>query len=398
MDDESTRPLPPGDETEPVWRLARANGGETEDSRTAVGVLERPALFPDEPEPEPERRRPPRSLSAFLAAVLGAVLGSGITLVASRTDGGVTLVAPPARGAAAQATDVAALVQNVLPSMVRVDVTGEGAFGRAEGTGSGVIYRSDGYIVTNNHVVAGADQVQVRLSDGTTLAARVVGTAAPAVDIALLKVDRALQPAVLGSTKDLKVGSLAIAIGSPFGLQGTVTAGVISALHRNITLGDEVRFTDAIQTDAPINPGNSGGALVDGSGRVVGINTAILSGGGGGNVGVGFAIPIEIVREVADQVIRTGKAVFPFLGISGQNLPNNQGALIQDVVGGGPADRAGIRAGDIIVRIDGVRITSMDDVVAALFKKRVGDSVKIEYLRDKNRRSTTAVLGSRPEG
>jgi S1-C subfamily serine protease len=261
------------------------------------------------------------------------------------------------------------------------------------------VYTSDGYIVTNDHVVAGESSFLVTFADGTQVPARVIGTAAPAVDIAVIKVDRSgLRPAVFGSTSSVEVGQLAVAIGSPFGLQGTVTAGVVSALHRNVSLDPTTRFTDAIQTDAPINPGNSGGALADSQGRVIGINTAILSGGTGGNVGVGFAIPVDIVRKVADQIIRTGHAQLPFLGVSGQNTANGGGALIQDVVAGGPAASAGIKPGDIIVSIDGKKIASMDDLVSELLKKDVGQVVQIEYLRGGKRHTTSARLSSRPEG
>jgi putative serine protease PepD len=206
-----------------------------------------------------------------------------------------------------------------------------------------------------------------------------------------------LKAAVFGSAKDLQVGQLAVALGSPFGLQGSVTAGVISALHRNISLDQQTHFSDAIQTDAPINPGNSGGALADAAGRVIGINTAILS-GGGGNVGVGFAIPIDSVRRVADQIIKSGHASLPFLGVTGQNLPNGQGALIQDVVDSGPAARAGIRSGDIITSVDGKKITSMDDLVSTLLEKEVGQVVSIQYTRDGAKRTTSARLSSRPGG
>jgi S1-C subfamily serine protease len=393
------------EEHEPVWRLAHEDAAAREGGWDAtsgwqgsVQTLERPLLFPDAVPPPAQRRSP--LVTTFIAAVIGAVIGSGTTIVATHNQagGGTVKVAPPVRAASNGATSVEAVAKAVLPSIVRVDVSGASAFGNQEGTGSGVIYRPDGYIITNNHVVANADEVHVRFSDGSVETARVVGSAAPAVDIAMIKVDRTgLAAATLGSTSDLEVGQLAVAIGSPFGLQGTVTAGVISALHRNIALDPTERFSDAIQTDAPINPGNSGGALADGEGRVVGINTAILS-GGGGSVGVGFAIPIEIVRRVADQIIATGHARLPFLGISGQNLPNDAGALIQDVVSGGPAASGGLKAGDTIVSLDGEKIRSMDELIAALLRKDVGDVVRVGYLRDGKRHETTARLTERPEG
>lgn len=393
---------------EPVWRLAKPSRVMDDPGWSPVGILEAPpAMEPSEPPPSwlspaAVTRRPSNALVVFIAAVLGAVLGTGATLVATdRGDApsGTTLVAPPVRAGGGQGDAVADVAKAVLPGIVRIEVEGASAIGQERrGTGSGVLYRTDGYIVTNAHVVEGADTVRVLLASGEELEARVVGTAAPQVDIAVLKVNKTdLKPVVLGSTSQLVVGSLAVAVGSPFGLEGTVTAGVISALHRNIVLGSRVRFSDAIQTDAPINPGNSGGALADGNGLVVGINTAILS-EGGGNVGVGFAIPIEIVRKVADQIIATGRAQLPFLGISGQNLPGGKGALIQEIVAGGPAARAGLRAGDIIVAIDGKKITSMDDLIATLLTKDVGQVVRIEYTRRGSEDTVSARLASRPEG
>ncbi len=354
---------------------------------------------PPPPTAAPPRRRGRPFLSALLAALLGAGVGTGATYVALDRNDTATTTLPqraPVINADGQSSEaVAAVARAVLPSIVRIDVS-EGGFG--EGTGSGVIYRADGYIITNNHVIQGAADIQVTLANGQELAARLVGTAASAgVDIAVLKVERTgLPAAALGSTTDLEVGDLAVALGSPFGLQGTVTAGVISALHRNITLGVGARFSDAIQTDAPINPGNSGGALTTADGKVVGINTAIL-GGAGGNVGVGFAIPIDIAKKVADQIIATGRASLAFIGISGQNLPDDRGALVQEVVSGGPAERAGIRAGDIIVELGGRDIHSMDELIAALIQRQVGETVAVVYERSGDRRTARVRLAARPQ-
>ncbi|MGH2727241.1 MAG: S1C family serine protease, partial [Actinomycetota bacterium] len=268
---------------------------------------------PPSPPPESPPRRWGRNFTAsLLAALLGAGVGTGVTFVAlddnpSAAPGRVVV---QSNGGTLEA--VAAVAKAVLPSVVSIDVDTR----NGSGSGSGVVYRSDGYILTNSHVVESAQQVFVTLSNGQELEARVVGTALPHVDIAVIKVDKAgLPAATLGSTHELEVGDLAVALGSPFGLQSTVTAGVVSALHRNITFGNDTRFSDAIQTDAPINPGNSGGALANADGQVVGINTANVP-GAGGNVGVGFAIPIEIARRVADQIIATGRASLPFIGIS----------------------------------------------------------------------------------
>ena len=348
-------------------------------------------------EPSPPRRPGRGIVAALLAGLLGAGIGTGVTFVA--LDRSTTTGSPsnaPIINAEGQSLEaIAAVAKDVLPSIARLDVSE--ALG--SGTGSGVIYRPDGYIITNNHVVEGVTSIDVTLASGQQLTGRVIGTAAPATDIAVVKVDATGLPAArLGSIKDLEVGDLAVAIGSPFGLSGTVTAGVISALHRNINLGGGERFVDAIQTDAPINPGNSGGALANVEGKVVGINTAILGGGGGGNVGIGLAIPIDIARRVADQIIRTGKASLPYIGISGQNLPDDRGALVQEVVNGGPAEGAGLRPGDIIVELAGQRIRSMDELISSLIQHRVGETLTIVYTRNGERRTARIKLAARPAG
>ena len=359
----------------------------------------------DRPPPPPPTAAPPRRwgrspiVAALVAALIGAGIGTGVTFVALDNDNttGLGSTRAPIINSSGQSLEaVSAVAKAVLPSMVRIDVS-EGGFG-GEGTGSGVIYREDGYIITNNHVVEGVTDIQVTLASGEELAARLVGTAGNAgVDIAVLKVDRSGLPAAnLGSVADLEVGDLAVALGSPFGLLGTVTAGVISALHRNITVGVGVRFSDGIQTDAPINPGNSGGALANADGKVVGINTAIL-GGTGGNIGVGFAIPIDIAKRVADQIISTGRASLAFIGISGQNLPDERGALVQEAVSGGPAARAGIRSGDIIVELGGKQIRSMDELIAALIQRQVGETVTVVYVRSGDRHSVRVKLAARPQ-
>ena len=354
------------------------------------------------PLPPPSPASPPRRrghvfVAALLAALLGGGIGTGVTFYAlDRNETGLPSAAPIINTSGRPLEAVAAVAKAVMPTIVRIDVAAGGGLG--SGTGSGVIYRQDGYIITNNHVVEDASNIEVTLASGRTMVARLIGTASPQADIAVVKVDATGLPAArLGSSGDLEVGDLAVAIGSPFGLSGTVTAGVISALHRNITIGPGERFADAIQTDAPINPGNSGGALATAEGKVVGINTAIL-GGSGGNVGIGLAIPIDIAKRVADQIISTGRASLPFIGISGQNLPDDRGALVQEVVSGGPAERAGIRPGDIIVELGGKKITSMDGLIATLIQRRVGETISIAYLRDGKRQTARITLAARPEG
>jgi S1-C subfamily serine protease len=352
-----------------------------------------------EPPAEPLPKRAgagTRATSIFLAALLGAGLGgTGAYLALDGGSGVATVRVPsPVQGASTGSTDAAARVAAaVLPSIVQVEVAG--AFGEG-GQGSGVIYAQEGYIVTNDHVVAGAEEIQVVLPDGARLAAALVGTARTVgVDVAVLKVvpDEPLTAAVLGDASKLRVGELAVAIGSPFGLQSTVTSGIISALNRNENLGG-VRFTNAIQTDAAINQGNSGGALANANGEVIGINSVIIS-GTGGNVGLGFAIPIDIVRKVADQIIEDGRAQLPFLGILGDNLPESGGARVREVEPGTPAARAGLRADDVIVRFGGETVTSMDQLISLILQKNVGDEIEVVVLRDGREVSLRVTLATR---
>ncbi|MGZ4104595.1 MAG: S1C family serine protease [Actinomycetota bacterium] len=337
------------------------------------------------------------ALAWFIAALLGAGIGAyamNRSLGAGGDAGTVKIVKPPVENNTGVPDNQAARVAKVvLPSIVEVDVSGA----NGSGLGSGIIYRSDGYIITNDHVISGASVIQVNLSTGQKLSARVVGSAIDSgVDIAVLKVNATgLPAATFGTTQDLLVGDTAVAIGSPFGLQATVTAGVVSALHRDLRQFG-IPFSDALQTDAPINPGNSGGALADSQGAVIGVNQAIVGGDTGGNVGVGFAIPVEWALKVADQLISTGRAQLAFLGISGDNLPGAKGAHVNSVAAGGPADRAGIKADDVIVSIGGADIDSMNTLIEVLLKKNVGDRVSVILLRGGKRMTVTVTLAARP--
>ena len=275
--------------------------GPTPSSEPTCGTTPLPP-----PDSSPPRRWGHSFMAPLLAALLGAAVGTGITFMALDNDSSPVLGQVVVESSGGSLEAVVAVAKAVVPSMVsiKVDTIIETSIS------SGIVYREDGYILTNSHVVQDAQQIFVRLSTGEELTARVVGTAAPEVDIAVIKVDKkGLPAATLGSTHELEVGDLAVALGSPFGLQSTVTAGVISALHRNFTVDPDVHFSDAIQTDAPISPGHSGGALANSAGQVVGIITAIVTAHGHG--GVGFAIPIEIAKRVGDQIIETGQAQLP---------------------------------------------------------------------------------------
>jgi len=270
---------------------------------------------------------------------------------------------------------------------------------RAQGLGSGVIISGDGYVLTNNHVVDGADEVRVAYGEPRReLKAEVVGRD-PKTDIAVLKIDASELPAAtLGDSDQLEVGDTVFAIGNPFGVGMTVTQGIVSALGRG-GLGVET-YEDFIQTDAAINPGNSGGALVDSQGRVIGINTAILSRSGGFN-GVGFAIPINFARSLAEQLVSTGKIRRGFMGVTTQPLDSDlaaqfgveQGALVTDVTSGSPADKVGFKSGDIITRVNGQPIADSRRLQLAIVRLAPGTEVEIEYVRDGETETATFALG-----
>ena len=297
--------------------------------------------------------------------------------------------------------DVVAVARVVLPSVVSIEIRSAAE----AGTGSGIVLSRDGYILTNNHVVAaaaGGGTIRVSLGDGSVLSAKTVGRD-PTSDLAVVKVAGAtnLRPATLGRSASLVVGDPVVAIGSPLGLAGTVTSGIVSALHRPVRAGggggDTTAVIDAIQTDAAINPGNSGGPLVDAKGQVVGINSAIATLGGSGvgapggqqsgNIGLGFSIPIDEARRVASQLIDSGHATHPVIGVraedadSGQAAPTHAGARVVAVVAGGPADRAGIRSGDVITKVGGQRIGGIDELIVAVREHAIGDKVRVSFSR-----------------
>jgi putative serine protease PepD len=348
--------------------------------------------------------------SHFLAGLLGAlvvalpIMGLAIGGAFAPGDRPAAKVSPqapaaavsasaPAVAPARSATDVSALYQRVSPGVVSVEVTtAEGG-----GTGSGITLDRNGYILTNDHVVDGAQTVQVRFSEGAPVPARVIGVD-QSTDLALVKVDPAahkLTPLTLGSSKGLKVGQSAIAIGSPFGLQGTLTTGVISALGRSIQAPNNFSIDNVLQTDAAINPGNSGGPLLDASGKVVGINAQIAT-ESQSNSGVGFAIPIDTAKQVLPQ-LKTGQEIKRgYLGIQTADAETGTGAVVGAVVPGGPADQAGLQAGDRVVSVGGHAVTGSDDVASAVAGLKPGREVKIAVRRGDAQRTVTVKLGTRP--
>ncbi|TMK58837.1 MAG: PDZ domain-containing protein [Actinobacteria bacterium] len=299
--------------------------------------------------------------------------------------------------------------------------------GGGTATGSGFVIDEEGHVLTNNHVIEGASKVTVKLGDSeTNYDAEVVG-ADPGTDVALLKVDapkKAFHPLTLGRSAEMEVGDPVVAIGNPFGLDRTVTSGIVSAVQRNIQAPNGFSISHVIQTDAAINPGNSGGPLINAEGAVIGINAQIATGGGGnGNVGIGFAIPIDTVRAEIEQLKTTGEVEHAFIGISGGtitaelakalNLPVDEGVIVQSVVKDGPADKAGIEAGgteaqingeevrlggDIITEVDGKTLKTMDELVEIIQGHEPGDELQLTLLRDGNEKTAEVTLGTQPQG
>ncbi|MDE0217248.1 MAG: trypsin-like peptidase domain-containing protein [bacterium] len=270
---------------------------------------------------------------------------------------------------------------------------------RIIGQGSGIIYDISGHILTNAHVVGEAEAVRVQFADGTRAEGTVVG-AAPAIDVALVKVDtdRALTPAVFADRSTIEVGQLAVAVGSPFGLQQSVTSGIVSAVGRAVREGrGDGAFVEMIQTDAPINPGNSGGALANRFGQVIGMNTLIQTDGSLGNIGLGFAIPSDIALNIAQRILAGGSTELGFLGVSGTDPEmGHPGALVLEVHDDTPADRAGLQVGDLIVLIDDEVVSTFTELAAKVQFRAPGTEVELEVVRDDEHIALTVVIGALP--
>ncbi|WP_086846471.1 S1C family serine protease [Amycolatopsis kentuckyensis] len=341
--------------------------------------------YPVAAAPEPKRSGGKLLAGVALVALLvGGVAGGTVGYFTGGSSGPASnaLDAPkPAQQTGnAPAGSIEAVAQKLSPSVVELQVSGQ----QGAGEGSGFVISTDGYILTNNHVVevgANGGQIQAVFQDGKKAAAKVVGRD-PTTDIAVVKVTGVgnLTPVELGRSDDLRVGQSVVAIGSPFELAGTVTSGIVSSLHRPVraggSSGDQTTVMDAVQTDAAINPGNSGGPLANMSGQVIGINSAIYSpqsaSGGqgqgaseGGNVGIGFAIPIDQARRTADTIIKTGQAVQTYIGAEVKDAPQG-GAELGAIKAGSPAEKAGLKAGDVVTKIDDRPIDSADTLVAAV--------------------------------
>ncbi|MEI7615810.1 MAG: trypsin-like peptidase domain-containing protein [Actinomycetota bacterium] len=293
---------------------------------------------------------------------------------------------------------ITSLVEEVTPSVVNIAVKvrlSDGSLG--EGVGSGVIFSEDGYIITNNHVVGDAEEIIVRKTDGKEYVARLVGKNED-TDIAVIKINEInLKKAGFTSIKNVKVGEVVIAVGSPFAQEQTVTMGVVSAKGREIAISsDTLPMVDLIQTDTAINPGNSGGPLINISGQVIGINTLIFS-PSGTNAGIGFAIPSDTAINIAGQIIKYGRAVIPYMGIEmGANTSDVKGVFVLSVIKGFPADNAGIKSGDIITKLDQEPLKTNFELLAQMLRHNVGDTIQIEVYRSGSVLSLNVILVESP--
>jgi putative serine protease PepD len=359
-----------------------------------------PAAAPP-PEPHDPPPSPPRRSGRFGAAVAGglvaAVLVSGgaFALGLADDDSPASAAAPRAPASSAlspqQQGDVAAIYEAASPAVVSIRTGG--------GSGTGFVIDTDGTIVTNAHVVGDSDEVEVQFADDRTVTGEVTGVDTSS-DLAVVHVDPAragsLTALELADSDTVKTGQLAVAIGSPFGLPQTATAGIVSGTGRHIEAPDGFQIDSVIQTDAPINPGNSGGPLLDADGRVIGVNSQIATGGTSqGNVGIGFAVPANTVADVIPRLERGETIRRAYLGVS--TAEGNGGAVVQEATAGGPAADAGLRAGDVIVTVAGERIGSPDDVAATIQDRRPGETVEIEVRRDGALETFAVELTARPE-
>jgi putative serine protease PepD len=352
-----------------------------------------------------------RSLTkiAAVAAALVVAAGTGATTYAALDGGGTTALAPVSTtGSARTVGDGALTIGEVYDrtnaSVVEITVTAQAAAegplgsGTAQAQGSGFVYDTSGHVITNAHVVDGATSAKVRFADGKTYDATVVGVDA-STDLVVLKVDApssALHPLQLADSSQAAVGDVVVAIGSPFGLENSVTAGIVSALGRSMQAPNGYTITGAIQTDAAINHGNSGGPLLDLDGKVVGVNAQIES-ESGGNDGVGFAIPSSTVSSVVGQILDGGAVQHAYLGVSvTEATDGTAGAQLAEVRSGTPAAKAGLQAGDVLTAVDGQQVSSAPALQSAIDAKKPGDSVIVDYVRDGQSRSVTVTLGTRP--
>ena len=373
-----------------------------------------------------------RSFAALLAtAILGGVVAVGAVALLGGLEGDTTVItetvdSPNPSTSAGSGMSVNEIYERASSGVVQITSTSGnvGGVGQQQALGSGFVLDKAGHIVTNYHVVQGADRIRVSFSNRDTVEARLVGSD-PSTDLAVLQVDTsasALTPLPLGDSDEVEVGDPVVAIGNPFGLDRTATSGIVSALQRLITAPNQFTIDHVIQTDAPINHGNSGGPLLNSRGQVIGVNTQIETGGAGsGNVGIGFSVPSNTVKDVVAQIMRTGRVDHAYLGISGQavssdvaetyNLPVEKGVFVESVTSGSGAGKAGLQGGktqvvvagetyvlggDIIVSFDGKQISSIEQLRDAIAGHKPGDKVSLVIYRDAKKTSVAVTLGRQP--
>ena len=339
-------------------------------------------------------------VALLAAAVIGGVASVGLweAVDDDTVPAAATATATVNRPVAVKSGSVADIYEQTIPGVVEITAqsSAAGQPGGATATGSGWVLDSEGHIVTNQHVVDGASEVSVKFHDGTEVQADVVGTD-PSSDVALLKLTEVpddLQPLDRGSSETLRIGDPVIAIGSPFGLEGTVTTGIVSAKNRQLQAPNNYTIDGAIQTDAALNHGNSGGPLLDVNGRVVGMNSQIAS-ESGGNVGIGYAVPIETIDRVVEQLKSGGSVEYAYLGVQIGDAQSG-GAQIGEVRSGAPADDAGLESGDVVTKLDGDEISNGDELRSAIAAQKPGDKVELTIERDGATHPLTVTLGTRP--
>ena len=370
------------------------------------------ATMPTKPSWERKRKKTPLSAVVVISLLVGGVAGGAVGYVAADLANGVSNTTVQTTQVPTVNTNVpispatetvSQIVQNVKSSVVSIKA--EGSSG--SGTGSGFIFRQDGYIVTNNHVVApslNGGKLFVYLEDKKEFEAKLVGRN-PSYDLAVLKIDATgLTPVKIGDSNSLNVGDLTVAFGSPLGLSGTVTSGIVSAVNRPVTAGgqDDQSFISAIQTDAAINPGNSGGPLVNGQAEVIGVNSAIATlgfGGQSGSIGLGFAIPMNQAQRIITEIINTGKSTTPIAGISIDSTFEGTGARVAEVVSDGPATKTDLKAGEVVTKINGEIVQDSTELIVAIRRNNPGDTIVLTVKNSNgNEREISVVLGSREEG
>jgi putative serine protease PepD len=399
-------PEPTDSTTEDTVQVERPS---TDDDREPTVVLPVDAQDDDGTPPPPRARRRVAGTLALVVLAAGAGIGGAAAYDAIRGNDGsvISSLESGSDTGSAPAGEIEKVAQKVLPSVTQVNVAGGGQ----AGAGTGIIISSDGEILTNNHVVESAadgGSITVAFNDGSNAKAEILGRD-PVTDLAVIKADgkSGLQPATLGTSADLQVGQEVVAIGSPFGLESTVTSGIISALNRPVASSDgggrDQTVFPAIQTDAAINPGNSGGPLVDLQGRVIGINSAIRSNGGistdAGSIGLGFAIPIDLAKNVSKQLVKGDKVQHARIGVTvGPAIAQDDitaiGAEVKEVTKGSAGDDAGLEVGDIITAVNDQPIVSSNALVAAIRGYQPGETITVTYTRDGDERTTEVKLES----